>query len=839
MHAPTCPLRPLLSLAALLAAAVLLLSCGGSRERESTAELHARITRLHSDEDVLHLPLLRSGERWYEKVRLKLADDGGFQLLGGTQVAAPASGVFALLEPALALEQLGAAEAAALTVPRLHLDAGVFSDVRIRIAGGQWRFAADPQPAASLDSTDLQANPALHARAGQLLMLTGRSEDIPLQLEDRTYRYCLDEGETGVQLAILDPQGATVLALDEGGECANLDALPGTYRLRKTTAPGDAAPPLFMQPPLLGAGNAQIPGEEDDYWMIEGILEDRYNPGILRGRPAYLTGDNEAGCSYFVTASAPGTVSDNRPRRMFDLYNFFRLTRDPATGRPVALGPPPGCTHVSGPVGPSTDYRTGFYLAPRAIEGWQLPLLEGYTSFNRVFYLTMRLSDSTEPRPVGRELRERFPYAEFYLAPANGTLRGRFQAKYRMRERGLRPEQDLEKGQVALFSTPDCSGRALILQDYNLHQLGAGTAGSFNVAARMGPSTELRVYPLANYLGSPQSVSARGCTALPATVGSVRVHENDVDMVLSSRRCEGCNLAGLDFSRRNLQGAKLAGAILNNANLEGAMLRQADLRNAFLQGSRLVFANLDRANLCGAQLNADAASGATGASAADLTGAFLRNANLARSNLTGANFTSASFYSSDARVCDPGSCEAYREPSCASAVQASAEGATFNTAYLAGVDFASVRARGANFSGAILVGANFHSAQLEPLNLKATVFSNAFLQGADFTAAQIAGAGFTNAYGADTAGCMQFELDKQYTSFTGFTAPDANRTCREVVAQNACVQFAHGQRTLLPPGTLSTPTVPLADARPRNGSTCQGQALCGGGFTGSRLNICW
>lgn len=839
MHAHPIRTRSLLSLAALLAAAGLLLSCGGSRDRDSAADLQARITRLNSDEDVLHLPLLRSGERWYEKVRLRMADDGSFQVLGGAQVAAPTSGVFAHLQPALALEQLGAAEPVTLTVPRVHLDAGVFSDVRIRIAAGQWAFAALPQPAASVDSTDLLANPALQARAGQLVMLTGRSEDIPLQLEDRTYRYCLDEGETGVQIAILDPQGATVLALSQAGECANLDALPGTYRLRKTAASGDTAPPLFMQPPLLGAGSAQIPGEEDDYWMIEGVLEDRYNPGILRGRPAFLTGDTEGACVYFITASAPGVVTENQSRRMFDLYNFFRVRRDPATGRPAALGPPPGCTHVSGPVANSGDYRTAFYLASREIEGWQPLQIDEYSAAYRVFYLSMRVSNSTERQPVGREMRDRFPYAEFYLAPANGTLRGRFQAKYRMRERGIRPEQDLAKGEVALFSTADCSGRALILQDYNLSQLGAGTAGSFNVAARMGPATELRVYPLANYLGTPRSASARGCTAIPGPVGSVRVHENEPDLVVSSRRCEGCNLAGLDFNGRNLDGAKLAGAILNNASLERARLRQADLRNAFLQGARMQYANLDGANLCGAQLNADAVTGAAGSAPADLTGAFLRNVNLSRANLSGATFSSASFYSKDPRACDPGACDSYQESKCASAVQATADGASFSNAYMAGVDFGSAKARGANFSGAVLAGASFHSARLEPLALNPTVFSGAFLQGANFTAAEIAGARFTSAYGAEAAGCMQFELEKPYTSFAGFTAPDANRVCREVAAQNACVQVSYGERTLLPAGTLSPPTVPLADAKPRNGTTCQGQALCGGGFTGSRLNICW
>ncbi|MEN8198443.1 MAG: pentapeptide repeat-containing protein [Thermodesulfobacteriota bacterium] len=86
----------------------------------------------------------------------------------------------------------------------------------------------------------------------------------------------------------------------------------------------------------------------------------------------------------------------------------------------------------------------------------------------------------------------------------------------------------------------------------------------------------------------------------------------NIELLLDTNRCYGCNLAGADLSDENLDEADLEGADLSNANL-----READLEGANLKG-----ANLSGANLSGADL-----------SEADLYRAVLSNADLSEANL--------------------------------------------------------------------------------------------------------------------------------------------------------------------------------------------------------------
>lgn len=83
--------------------------------------------------------------------------------------------------------------------------------------------------------------------------------------------------------------------------------------------------------------------------------------------------------------------------------------------------------------------------------------------------------------------------------------------------------------------------------------------------------------------------------------------------LLNTKKCYGCNLAGVDLTDKNLEGvdlegadltgSRLAGADLENANLKGALLIGADLKNAKLQGADLYKANLSKADLTGAKLD--------------------------------------------------------------------------------------------------------------------------------------------------------------------------------------------------------------------------------------------
>ena len=95
-----------------------------------------------------------------------------------------------------------------------------------------------------------------------------------------------------------------------------------------------------------------------------------------------------------------------------------------------------------------------------------------------------------------------------------------------------------------------------------------------------------------------------------------------MDHLIQSKSCEGC-----DLSSANLSGFNLSGV-----NLKGANLNDADLSNADLSGADLTGASLERTNLSNAQL-----------SNTNLSGLDLQTANLTGVNLTGANLAGALF----------------------------------------------------------------------------------------------------------------------------------------------------------------------------------------------------
>ena len=89
----------------------------------------------------------------------------------------------------------------------------------------------------------------------------------------------------------------------------------------------------------------------------------------------------------------------------------------------------------------------------------------------------------------------------------------------------------------------------------------------------------------------------------------------DVDKLLVSGSCEGC-----DLYRTNLAGARLSGVNLSHAILRGADLSVADLSHADLRHADLSGASLFRANLTGADLR-DANVAGTHLLFANLSGA--------------------------------------------------------------------------------------------------------------------------------------------------------------------------------------------------------------------------
>ena len=100
--------------------------------------------------------------------------------------------------------------------------------------------------------------------------------------------------------------------------------------------------------------------------------------------------------------------------------------------------------------------------------------------------------------------------------------------------------------------------------------------------------------------------------ALPAQAENLE----QVQTLLATRQCAGCELsnAGLvyaDLQGADLQRADLSRANLSRVNLQGADLRGANLLGASLSGANLTGANLDGANLTAADLRYAAVTNAT------------------------------------------------------------------------------------------------------------------------------------------------------------------------------------------------------------------------------------
>lgn len=98
-----------------------------------------------------------------------------------------------------------------------------------------------------------------------------------------------------------------------------------------------------------------------------------------------------------------------------------------------------------------------------------------------------------------------------------------------------------------------------------------------------------------------------------------------VQQLISTRRCSGCELTRAGLVYANLEGADLSGANLvqanlTHANLSGANLQGANLSGAVLYGSNLIGADFRGANLSGA----------------DIRDAYLSGVNLDGANLQGA-----------------------------------------------------------------------------------------------------------------------------------------------------------------------------------------------------------
>jgi uncharacterized protein YjbI with pentapeptide repeats len=120
------------------------------------------------------------------------------------------------------------------------------------------------------------------------------------------------------------------------------------------------------------------------------------------------------------------------------------------------------------------------------------------------------------------------------------------------------------------------------------------------------------------------------CLIVLAALSSTLAHADQrADFLAgSTRECQRCDLAGVNFKRRDLSGVDLTGANLKDANFHDARLAGARLAGADLTGANLNKANLSRADLAGAVLR-DAMLYAAILDGAKLAGADLTDALMA------------------------------------------------------------------------------------------------------------------------------------------------------------------------------------------------------------------
>ncbi len=140
---------------------------------------------------------------------------------------------------------------------------------------------------------------------------------------------------------------------------------------------------------------------------------------------------------------------------------------------------------------------------------------------------------------------------------------------------------------------------------------------------------------------------------IPAAYG---YNPADLNTLITTNKCIGCDLSGVDLSRKqlvnadlqaaNLVGAKLAGANLTGAKLGGANLTGADLTSTNLSGAVMQAASLIDVNFVDTNLTRTDLTYAnlvnTNFSRAILRQTNLGAANLALADFTGANLTSTS-----------------------------------------------------------------------------------------------------------------------------------------------------------------------------------------------------
>jgi uncharacterized protein YjbI with pentapeptide repeats len=116
--------------------------------------------------------------------------------------------------------------------------------------------------------------------------------------------------------------------------------------------------------------------------------------------------------------------------------------------------------------------------------------------------------------------------------------------------------------------------------------------------------------------------------ALPAHAGN----SAHLQQLVSTQKCDQCDLSGFNLSQRIFSGVSLKNANLTGADLGGVTLQKANLTGANLSGAVMHRIDLSEANLTGANFAGSDMKGAQ-LHMADMSKADFRNVDLSRANL--------------------------------------------------------------------------------------------------------------------------------------------------------------------------------------------------------------
>jgi uncharacterized protein YjbI with pentapeptide repeats len=358
---------------ALIAVALLVVSCGGAKN-DTAAPASDRVgtgsvPSYQSSSELLLLPQVQVGTKVQDDVLVRLGGDGTWSLesSGPTRQAVEGDRPSAVLGAPGANTDLGSGQTdATLTVPRLHVDTRVFSNVAIKLSAASWAMVGTPQEVKALHMEDFLSNAALNADESHHVVLKSDAntapQNVPLSLSAKTYRFCMDAQADGADtLTLFDPAGAQVFAMKAGDACATFEAQAGLYSMQHRYGGNGSAHALFMRnaanttmasaqaarpgsvalgSPIGTATGAKralqamiFPGTE--YWLVRraSVSASQANAAYLGYGGPFYSFDGQPYCS--------GTMAFGS-NQQWDSRAYLPVVKN-AFGTPVSLGAPMAC----------------------------------------------------------------------------------------------------------------------------------------------------------------------------------------------------------------------------------------------------------------------------------------------------------------------------------------------------------------------------------------------------------------------------------------------------------------------------------------------------------------